>query len=234
MRRAAIIAALATVGFIVFVLAKGFGTDPHAVPFALAGKPAPGFKIKRLDTNEEVTLESYKGRPVVLNFWATWCGPCKQEHPVLEAGAKRFAGKVEFLGIVFEDNEENTRRFLDENGWSLTQLFDPKSTVAVDFAVAGVPETYFITREGIILSKYAAPLDRLTLNSRVLDILQEPQTVEVANKALSLLEQAKLSTFPVPSNDSTVATKGLAMEGKSAEEILAWAKQVDSQRGVKP
>lgn len=149
--------ALAIIGVLVFVLFKGFGSNPHEVPFMLSGKKAPTFKIKRLDTDQEVSLDDFKGKPIVLNFWATWCGPCKQEHPVLEYAWQKYEKDAVFLGIVFEDTEANTKRFLATNGWTFPQLFDPKSTVAVDYGVSGVPETYFITRDGIIQGKVAAP-----------------------------------------------------------------------------
>jgi cytochrome c biogenesis protein CcmG/thiol:disulfide interchange protein DsbE len=166
-------AALLIIGFVVYVMAKGFGTDPHAVPFLLAGKPAPNFTIKRLDNDTTVSLKDFAGRPMVINFWATWCGPCKMEHPVLDWAAKNYQDKAVFIGIVFEDNEANTKRFLKENGWSFVQLFDPKSTVAVDYGVSGVPETYFINKEGIIVGKYAAPFtDPRDFNQRMSEILR--------------------------------------------------------------
>ncbi len=152
-----VIAALSIVLFVVYVMASGFGNDPHSVPFMMKGKPAPLFSIKRLDQEGQINLKDYIGQPVVLNFWATWCGPCKMEQPVLDWAAKNYAGKAVFIGIVFEDTEENTRRFLQQTGVAYPQVYDPKSTVAVDFAVAGVPETYFINRQGIIVKKYAYP-----------------------------------------------------------------------------
>lgn len=156
-RAAGIITALLVVAGLVFVLGRAFGTDPHAVPFKMAGKKAPNFTIKRLDTDETVSLTQFAGRPVVINFWATWCGPCKIEHPVLDWAASKYGNDAVFLGIVFEDTEDNTKRFLQENGWSFPQLFDPKSTVAVDYGVSGVPETYFINRQGIIVKKFPFP-----------------------------------------------------------------------------
>jgi cytochrome c biogenesis protein CcmG/thiol:disulfide interchange protein DsbE len=173
MKRAIVVTvSLATIGLVVYVLFKSFGSDPRAVPFMLSGQKAPDFAIKRLDTGEVVRLSDYKGRPIVVNFWATWCGPCAMEHPVLEWGAKRWKDQVVFLGIVFEDSEQNTKDFLSRRGWSLTQLFDATSTVAVDYGVAGVPETYFITRDGLILGKIAAPLDHQLLASSIAEILK--------------------------------------------------------------
>lgn len=146
------------------VLWKGFGRDPHAVPFMLQGKPAPAFTLRSLHTGEEVSLASLKGRPVVLNFWASWCGPCITEHPVLEWGAQEFGQDAHFYGVVFEDTDDNARAFLRRHGESFPQLVDPRSRVAVDYGVAGVPETYFIDAEGIIRGKHVGPIDpdRLT------------------------------------------------------------------------
>jgi cytochrome c biogenesis protein CcmG/thiol:disulfide interchange protein DsbE len=164
--------AVLTASVFIYVLFAGFGSDPHAVPFELAGKKAPLFTMKRLDTGETVQLKDFIGRPIVLNFWATWCGPCKMEHPYLEWGYRKYGNDVVFLGVVFEDTEENTKRFIAENGGSWPQLYDPKSTVAVDYGVAGVPETYFIDRQGTIRGKYPYPIDPPTLDKRIGEILQ--------------------------------------------------------------
>ncbi len=150
--------ALAVVFFVVYVMAKGFGTDPHSVPFLMAGKPAPNFTIKRLDRDGEVSLKEFAGKPVVINFWATWCGPCKYEQPVLDMAARTYKD-VTFIGIVFEDTEDSTRRYVRETGTPYIQLFDLKSTVAVDYGVSGVPETYFINRQGIIVKKHIYPFN---------------------------------------------------------------------------
>lgn len=169
----AVAAALGVATIMVYVMAKGFGTDPHEVPFLLSGKPAPDFRIKRLDTDAEVTRSEFAGRPMVINFWSTWCGPCKAEHPVLDWAARTYGDRAVFLGIVFEDNEENTKAFLKRNGWGFTQLFDPKSTVAVDYGVSGVPETYFINRAGIITHKVAFPfLRREEFAAHISEILE--------------------------------------------------------------
>jgi cytochrome c biogenesis protein CcmG/thiol:disulfide interchange protein DsbE len=172
-RHLALGASLAIIAFGVYVMAKGFGTDPHGVPFLLAGKKAPPFTIKRLDNDTTVSLADFAGKPIVINFWATWCGPCKMEHPVLDWAAKQYGDRAVFLGIVFEDTEENTKRFLAQNGWGFVQLFDPKSTVAVDYGVSGVPETYFIDRQGIIVGKHAAPfVDPREFTARLAQIVQ--------------------------------------------------------------
>ncbi|OJT21574.1 thiol:disulfide interchange protein [Archangium sp. Cb G35] len=154
-----------TVGFVVLclgllaVLARGFGSNPREVPFMLKGQPAPAFTLKALDSGTRVTSEQLKGRPMVINFWASWCGPCKMEHPVLEWGAREFGGQAQFLGVVFEDTEDNAKQFLSRMGASFPQLIDQNSGVAVAYGVAGVPETYFIDAQGIIRGKHVGPID---------------------------------------------------------------------------
>ncbi|MCI0570575.1 MAG: redoxin family protein [Myxococcaceae bacterium] len=150
-------------GVLVFVLAKGFGNDPRSVPFMLQGKPAPAFSLRSLNTGEVMTLEKLKGRPVVMNFWATYCGPCKLEHPVLEWGHRNLGQKAQFVGVAFDDTEENARRYLAQNGASFPQLLDERGQLAVEFGTTGVPETYFIDAAGVIVHKHIGPIDPETL-----------------------------------------------------------------------
>ncbi|MCP3143348.1 TlpA family protein disulfide reductase [Pyxidicoccus xibeiensis] len=158
---------------LLFVLYKGFGRNPHEVPFMMTGKPAPAFTLRALDSGEKVSLEDLKGRPVVINFWASWCGPCMMEHPVLEWGSRQFGSQAVFLGVVFEDTEDNARQFLQRNGASFPQLVDPRSRMAVDYGVAGVPETYFIDPQGVIRGKHVGPIDPQTLTTRIRELTGE-------------------------------------------------------------
>ena len=153
--------ALACIVLAIYVMARGFGMDPHAVPFLLSGKPAPDFRMKRLESDAQVSLSQFKGKPLVINFWATWCKPCALEHPVLEWAAQKYGDRAIFLGIVFEDSKANAKRFLSQHGSRFIHLFDRQSTVAVDYGVSGVPETYFIDRNGIIHHKVTSPFVRI-------------------------------------------------------------------------
>ncbi|MBX7112872.1 MAG: redoxin domain-containing protein [Myxococcaceae bacterium] len=173
MNRNVILAIVGVLGAAFFIAVMlSFGNDPHAVPFMLEGKPAPAFSMKRLDADGTVNLADLKGKPVVLNFWATWCGPCAQEHPVLEWAAKKYGNDAVFIGVVFEDTEEATKKFLAQRGSSFQQLYDPQSTMAVDYGVTGVPETYFIDRNHVIVSKYAAPINMSTFDKHIAQILK--------------------------------------------------------------
>jgi cytochrome c biogenesis protein CcmG/thiol:disulfide interchange protein DsbE len=158
----------AAMGLLLFAFATLFGKDPHQVPFGLKDKPAPDFTLTRLDTGETVKLSELRGRPLVLNFWASWCGPCQQEHPTLARAAKHFGGEARFFGVVFEDTPEEARKFARPMDPSFPQLIDPMSRMAVDYGVTGVPETYFIDGQGIIRDKFVGPLvDMQELASRL-------------------------------------------------------------------
>ncbi|WP_224362232.1 TlpA family protein disulfide reductase [Hyalangium versicolor] len=162
--------AVALCSALLVVLLKGFGRDPHEVPFLLSGKPAPAFTLRALESGKPVSLAELRGRPVVINFWASWCGPCKMEHPVLEWGSREFGSQAVFLGIIFEDTEENARGFLQEMGASFPQLVDPRSRISVDYGVSGVPETYFIDANGVIMGKHVGPIDPQTLANRIREL----------------------------------------------------------------
>jgi len=156
---------------LLLVLGSGFGKDPHRLETdALEGKPAPMFNLVDLDGNE-VKLSDYIGKQwVVINFWSTWCGPCKYEHPHLVQAAELYPD-VKWLGIVFQDEPAKARTFLakkrrvDGEGknylWNAntTHSMDSSGAMSVDYGVTGVPETFFINPQGIVVKKYAEPID---------------------------------------------------------------------------
>ncbi|HEY7514524.1 MAG TPA: redoxin family protein [Vicinamibacteria bacterium] len=141
------------------LLVVNLGRDPHAMGSPLVGKKAPPFSLSPLEGGDPITLDSLRGRAVVLNFWATWCVPCMEEHEALVAGAARHADTVRFLGVVYEDDPGAVRRFLRERGQAFPSVLDQAGRTAIAYGVYGVPETYFIDAGGTIVAKQVGPLD---------------------------------------------------------------------------
>ncbi len=155
-RKVLIVGALIVTPLLVF-LALSFGKDPRAIDSPLVGRAAPDFALRGLD-GEMVRLADLRGKPVVINFWATWCQPCIAEHPVLQAGAKQYEGSVEFLGVIYQDEPENIQAFIDRRGAWGPSLVDDAGTVAIAYGVYGAPETFFIDRDGVIIKKATGAL----------------------------------------------------------------------------
>lgn len=155
---------------IVLVLASGFGKDPHRLETdALVGKQAPRFTLVDLRGNE-IDLNDYIGKQwVVLNFWSTWCGPCKIEHPHLVEAAELYP-EVKWIGVIYQDEPAKALRYLatkaaeDPPGsnklWNAatTHALDASGAMSVDYGVTGVPETFFIDPTGVVVKKYAQPI----------------------------------------------------------------------------
>jgi len=149
----------------VFLLA--LGNDPAHIESPLLGRVAPDFALKAVNGGSVVDLAAMRGKPVVLNFWATWCSPCYQEHPVLVENAKLLGDQVQFVGVVFQDTDEKINAFLSERGSAYPTLVDVKGKTAIAYGVGGVPETFFLDRTGRIVAKYDGPMTTEILQSYV-------------------------------------------------------------------
>ena len=119
------------------------------------GGPAPAFSLRRLDTNGTLALASLRGKPVVLNFWASWCVPCKGEAKMLEDAWQRYRSQgVVFVGIDWHDVKSDARRFLDHHGVTYPTVLDGSGSITDRYGVVGVPETYFIDRRGRLVGEH--------------------------------------------------------------------------------
>jgi len=147
------------------LLLLNIGRNPTAISSPLINKPAPDVRLRALEGGS-LQISGLRGRPAVVNFWATWCIPCIQEHPSLTLGA-RTNPDVTFLGVVYEDTVENARGFLEQRGAAYTTYEDVDGKAAIAFGVYGVPETFFIDSKGTIVDKYVGPLDDGTLREKL-------------------------------------------------------------------
>lgn len=117
------------------------------------GKLAPDFEARDLSGNA-VTLDQFQGKNVLLNFWATWCGPCRVEMPLLEALHISGSQEVQILAVNSGESENTIRQFADELGLTFTLLVDPDGAVRSDYLVIGLPVSVFINKEGIITAQH--------------------------------------------------------------------------------
>jgi cytochrome c biogenesis protein CcmG, thiol:disulfide interchange protein DsbE len=142
------------------LLAFGMTRDPRALQSPLPGRPAPEFALPVMASEDSVRLADLRGHVVVLNFWASWCVPCLAEHPVLTQAALRYHDQgVRFLGVLYRDAPDNARRWIDRlGGASYPTLTDDRSRAAIDYGLAGVPETFIIDRDGTIAYKHIGPI----------------------------------------------------------------------------
>jgi cytochrome c biogenesis protein CcmG/thiol:disulfide interchange protein DsbE len=164
---------LLNVGLLVLILtqlltpASNSGSDP------LVGHPAPNFSLAvlRSDTSKSVlSLSDFKGKPVVLNFWASWCDPCKQEAPLLESTWKQMQAQgkdVVFLGIDYQDSNTNGLSFLQSNNITYQTVVDADGSASTKYGLASLPDTIFINRNGTVMSKVALQLTAQALSKNL-------------------------------------------------------------------
>jgi cytochrome c biogenesis protein CcmG/thiol:disulfide interchange protein DsbE len=171
MNKTLLIGGLLTTATLVLVLAAGFGHDTRKIKSPLIGRQAPPFALARVDGKGTVSLESLKGKPAVVNFWATWCVPCQEEHEVLQAMAVQTGSRAQFVGIVYDDEPDRITDFLKRTGGTTyPTIIDQGGKAAIAYGVYGVPETFFLNAQGKIVSKFEGPLSPEELHGRLAEI----------------------------------------------------------------
>lgn len=157
----------------VWLLAYGFTRDPRFIQSPLIGRQAPDFTLTRFDGGGTLSLKDLRGKAVLVNFWASWCPPCRVEAPSLEAAWRMYKDKeVVFVGVDIQDKEPDARAFLKEFGITYPNGWDESGNVAVDFGVWGLPETFFLDREGRITYKHVGGVEQGTIVAKVNEAMQ--------------------------------------------------------------
>ena len=141
-----------------WLLLQGIGRDPRNIPTPLTGEPMPAFSLADLDGNR-VEADTLRGRPVVLNFWASWCAPCVEEHAVLAEAAQEHGDAVAIIGVLYQDEPAAALDFLARYGdYGWPSVIDEGGRLAIEFGVTGPPETFFIDADGIVRARESGPL----------------------------------------------------------------------------
>jgi cytochrome c biogenesis protein CcmG/thiol:disulfide interchange protein DsbE len=166
----------------VALLGFGLTRDPGAIDSPLPGRDAPAFTLAAFTSGaptvehpapvprvDSVDLVAMRGDVVVLNFFASWCLACRDEHPALARAGSRYVGTdVHFVGVLYNDSPTAALRWLGELGaLPYPSLSDPGSRVAIDYGLYGVPETFFIGRDGRVAYKHLGPVDESLLVAKV-------------------------------------------------------------------
>jgi cytochrome c biogenesis protein CcmG, thiol:disulfide interchange protein DsbE len=137
----------------------------------LLDNPAPAFELQSLD-GETVRLADYRGRPVIVNFWASWCLPCRDEFPLLRAARQRYSAEgLEVLGIVHDDGPAQARAFAQSFDADWPLLLDPDESTWRAYAGVFLPITYYIDREGIVRAVSYGPPPAAVFDEQVAKIL---------------------------------------------------------------
>lgn len=130
--------------------------DPHVQPHAMVGKPMPALALPELDSGRPAPIRGSAEEPILVNFFASWCAPCEVEHPQLMALK---AQGVKVVGVAYKDAPANTQAFLTRLGDPFAErLVDRDGRAGLEFGVTGVPETYLIGSDGVIIAKHTGPL----------------------------------------------------------------------------
>lgn len=169
-----VLAFAALAGLFFFRLYAG---DPSRIPSALIGRPAPQLSLPPLAGLLKAGAPvpgldpaTFKGRVTLLNVWASWCAPCREEHPILMALAND--PRLTLVGLNYKDQPDNARRFLGQNGLPYAAVgVDPNGRAAIEWGVYGVPETFLVGPDGAIAYKFVGPLNEATVRDTLLPLV---------------------------------------------------------------
>lgn len=158
---------------VVLLLAFGLSRDATVLPSALVGSEAPDFHLETI-AGDTVSLDDLRGHVAILNFWASWCLPCRDEHPILVRASETWPDDVVVAGVLYQDSRASALRFMQRLGGDWPSGMDPASRTAIDYGVYGVPETFFLSRDGRVARKHIGPITWEVVESAVDSLLSVP------------------------------------------------------------
>jgi cytochrome c biogenesis protein CcmG/thiol:disulfide interchange protein DsbE len=151
---------------VITILWRGLNQNPNAAPMAFQDKPAMEFNVLLLQgkehlsaPKEHIALKDFLGKPLILNFWASWCFSCREEAAIMEAYWKKYGPEgIQMVGIAIQDTPRAALDFAKHFGKTYILALDEDGKAGMDFGITGVPETFFIDSKGLIRHKEAGPL----------------------------------------------------------------------------
>ena len=151
----------------------GFGINSEFTETALAEQPAPLFEGTTLD-GEAISLGDLKGKLVLVDFWSSWCPPCRQEGPALAQVYREFQDEdVEFIGVAIWDRESKVAEFIDEIAIPYPNIMDDRGAIAIDYGVSGIPEKYLVDPDGNLIRKFVGPVQPDDLRNALNAVLNQ-------------------------------------------------------------
>jgi len=180
---------------LIALFAYGFSRDPAAIPSPLPGHDAPAFALTVFAPGEPplmrpagdtIRLADLAGKVSVVNFWASWCGPCRAEHAALSETARHYAGRpAQFIGVLYNDRPAPATRWIAEmGGQSYPAVTDNESRTAIDYGVYGVPETFIVDATGRIAYKHVGPISAEVLRQWIDSLLPKAAAGDTTPRAL--------------------------------------------------
>ena len=171
---AAVGAASAALGVLALVLATT-GSDTAPSSSTAGGDRAPAFRLSDVrDETAFISLDDFRGRPVVLNFWASWCVPCRKEMPALQEVSEEAQDRIAFVGVNHQDNRGEALAFLAETGARFPAGFDPEGGTAAAYGLYGMPTTIFISPDGRILERHRGEISKAQLRRNIERLFHPP------------------------------------------------------------
>jgi cytochrome c biogenesis protein CcmG/thiol:disulfide interchange protein DsbE len=150
--------------------------NPNELKSVLKGRPAPTFSLPLLEPcraqyGTEMGVREGLNKPVVLNIWASWCLPCRTEAPLLERFHQQYKDQVLFLGVNVQDKESEALRFVQQYGLTFPSVYDERGRIGIEYGYYGVPETFIIDRNGIVLERHTGELSEAQLQQYLRQVL---------------------------------------------------------------